>query len=143
MQLLNESPIPPKNSNNNPFLYRKIDQISDNLKKTFQLVTDEQSNFDDDSENFRNLIELLRAKFNDPQTEKSEKIQILTLLPMKWSERKIGEAMNTTRYMARLAKKLTGEKGILSTPESKLGIGNLKYIFFVRLRNLYLHRHFY
>lgn len=59
-------------------------------------ATDEGS-IDDDGENFRSIIEKLHDKFNDKETEKSLKIQILTLLAEKWSERRIFETMNSSR----------------------------------------------
>ena len=97
------------------------------MKKILLSSTDES--IDDDSENFRALIKMLHDKFNDEETEKSLKIQILTLLPEKWTERRICETMNTSRHMARVAKMLVEEKGLLSTPESRLGIYNVKLLF--------------
>ncbi|XP_044575132.1 uncharacterized protein LOC123258940 [Cotesia glomerata] len=120
LQLLNQSPIPSRKLNDNQFLNNKINQISDSLKKVLLSSTDEDP-VDDDGENFRALIKLLQDKFNDKETEKSLKIQILTLLPEQWSERRISETMNTSRHMSRVAKALVEEKGLLSVPESKLG----------------------
>lgn len=125
LQLLNQSPIPSKKLNDNQFLNNKINQISDSLKKVLLSLTDEDP-VDDDGENFRALIKLLQDKFNDKKTEKSLKIQILTLLPEQWSERRICETMNTSRHMSRVAKALVEEKGLLSVPESKLGIYSIK-----------------
>lgn len=65
-------------------------------------ATDEGS-IDDDGENFRSIIEKLHDKFNDKETEKSLKIQILTLLPEKWSERRICETLNSSRHLSRVA----------------------------------------
>lgn len=130
LQLLNQSPIPSRKLNNNRFLNNKINRISDSLKKVLLSSTDEESiddeSIDDDAANFRSLIEKLHDKFNDKDTEKSVKIQILTLLPENWSERHICEVMNTSRHWSRVAKNLVEEKGILSTPESKLGMYSIK-----------------
>ncbi|XP_044593785.1 uncharacterized protein LOC123271502 [Cotesia glomerata] len=120
LRLLNQSPIPSKKLNDYQFLSNKINQTSDSLKKILLSTADEGS-IDDDGENFRSLIEKLHDKFNDKETEKSLKIQILTLLPEKWGERRICKTMNTSRHLSRVAKKLVEEKGILSTPETKLG----------------------
>ncbi|XP_074109255.1 uncharacterized protein LOC141534013 [Cotesia typhae] len=57
------------------------------LEKVLLSSSDEES-IDDDGENFRSLIKMLYDKFNDNETDKSLKIQILTLLPVKWSERR-------------------------------------------------------
>ncbi|XP_044575208.1 uncharacterized protein LOC123259016 [Cotesia glomerata] len=120
LRLLNQSPIPSKKLNDYQFLSNKINQTSDSLKKILLSTADEGS-IDDDGENFRSLIEKLHDKFNDKETEKSLKIQILTLLPEKWGERRICKTMNTSRHLSRVAKKLVEEKDILSTPETKLG----------------------
>lgn len=59
--------------------------------------------------------------FNDENTSKTEKIQILTLFPLEWSERKVCETMNNSRHMVQVAKNLSETVGILATPESKVG----------------------
>ncbi|XP_044597311.1 uncharacterized protein LOC123273896 [Cotesia glomerata] len=120
LELLNQSPIPSKKLNDNQFLNNKINRVSDSLKKVLLSSSDEES-IDDDGENFRSLIKMLYDKFNDKETDKSLKIQILTLLPVKWSERRICETMNTSRHLSIVAKNLVEETGLLSTPESKLG----------------------
>lgn len=133
MRLLNQSPIPTKKLNDYQFLNNKINQISDSLKKIFLSAADEGS-IDDDGENFRSLIKMLHDKFNDKKTDKSLKIQILTLLPEKWNERRICETMNTSQHLTRVAKKLVEEKGLLSTPESKLGRYSVELMFLVHLK---------
>lgn len=133
MQLLNQSPIPSKKLNDYKFLNNKINQTSDRLKKNLLSSADEGS-IDDDDENFRSLIKMLHDKFHDKETEMSSKIQILTLLPEKWSESCICETMNTSRHLSRVAKKLVEEKGLLSTPESKLGRYSVKSMFLIYLK---------
>ena len=46
---------------------------------------------------------------------------ILTVLPKSWSVKKIQEEFNTTNFMARQAKQLVKEKGILTMPDLKRG----------------------
>lgn len=62
------------------------------------------------------ILAQLKQKFHSC-TENSEKVQILTVLPKSWSIRKIG----ASNYMVRKVKDLVREKGIMSTPNPKLG----------------------
>ena len=63
---------------------------------------------------------LLKEKFHSTD-ERREKLKILTLLPKSWSVRKIAKEFEALIYMARQAKKLVLEKGILSSPNPKPG----------------------
>ena len=58
---------------------------------------------DDESE----MIKQLKEKFHETQ-EKSVKIQILTLLPMSWSIKKIENEFKASNYVVRKAKTLGG-----------------------------------
>ena len=69
---------------------------------------------EDDSE----IIRQLKEKFST--ASRSEKIQIL-ILPKSWPIRKLQEEFNTSNFMARKAKQLVKQKGILSTPYPKHG----------------------
>ena len=53
-------------------------------------------------------------------SERSIQVQILTILPQSCSIRKIETEFGVSNFMARTAKKLVREKGILSTPNPKL-----------------------
>ncbi|XP_057332044.1 uncharacterized protein LOC130671921 [Microplitis mediator] len=121
LHLLNESPIPSKKLYNHQYLQNKVDQITSNLKKLFGLFTDAPCDLNFDFTDFPDLIERLKVKFDDKNTSKSEKIQILTLFPSEWSERKICETMNCSRHMVQVAKNLSKTVGVLAIPESKLG----------------------
>ena len=48
-------------------------------------------------------------------------MQVLTVLPSSWSIKKIQDEFGVTNFMARAAKKLAKEKGVLSTPNPKPG----------------------
>jgi len=52
---------------------------------------------------------------------RSEKIKVLTVVAQTWSERKIARVFDTSRHMAKIAKKTAREKGIFSDPNSKRG----------------------
>ena len=66
------------------------------------------------------VIGQLKEKFNST-VKRSEKVRILTILPKSWSVRKIMKEFGASNYMARQAKKLVQEKGILSSPNPKPG----------------------
>ena len=59
----------------------------------------------------------LKEKYS---TARSEKIQILTALPRRWSIRRVEEEFGASNFMARKTKQLVREKGILS-PDPKPG----------------------
>ena len=74
------------------------------------------SNGDDESE----IVRQLKEKFKET-TMRSEKVQILTVLPKSWSIRKVQDEFGASNYMVRKAKDLVKKKGILSTPNPKVG----------------------
>ena len=65
------------------------------------------------------IIAQLKDKLSTAQ--RSEKIQILTLFPKIWSVRQIEIEFGASNYMARKAKELVKEKGVMSTPNPKPG----------------------
>ena len=65
------------------------------------------------------IVSQLREKFQT--ATRSEKMQILTVLPKSWSVKRIQEEFGTTNFMARQAKELVKEKGVLAIPDLKHG----------------------
>ena len=66
------------------------------------------------------IISQLKEKFKSA-TKRSEFLQILTVLPKSWSVQRIMKEFGTSKRMAKRAKDLVDEKGILSTPNTKVG----------------------
>ena len=66
------------------------------------------------------MILQLKVMF-EMSVKRSEQMQVLTLLPSSWSARKIQDEFGVAKFMARAAKKLAKEKGVLSTPNPKPG----------------------
>ena len=64
------------------------------------------------------MIFQLKDKFSST-TSRSERMRVLTVLPKSWSSRKIAGEFGVSRYLARQAKKLIAENGILSSPNPK------------------------
>ena len=95
---------------------QKIKKIADAMKRTFIADIDCDNNIGDGDE----IIEQLKKKFKET-TSKSEKLQILTVLPQSWTHKKIQYVFQTSEYMARKSKQLIREKGIHSSPNPRLG----------------------
>ena len=70
-----------------------------------------------EEEEYHELLEQLKKKLNE-STKKSEKLQVLTVLPQSWTLQRIKEEFGATKHMARKAKELVLSKGVLSTPNS-------------------------
>lgn len=68
----------------------------------------------DDSE----IITQLKDKFKITK-KRSEELQILTVLPKSWSIKRIEQEFHVTNYMARQAKKLVSQEGVLSMPNKR------------------------
>lgn len=93
---------------------QKIERISTAVKKE---VTSNAMLYDEDD---GEMLAQLKEKFHS-STEKSEKVQILTVLPRSWSIRRIQSEFGASNYMVRKAKHLVKVKGIMSTPNPKSG----------------------
>ena len=88
---------------------QKIEKIATMMQKA--VIGDVHSDqMNDESE----IIKQLKEKFST--VGRSEKIQILTVLPKSWSIRRVQEEFGVSDFMARKAKLLVREKGVLSTP---------------------------
>ena len=105
------TPICKKKIHQAKYPQHKIAKVTTAMKKF--IISDEQT---DDSE----MILQLKEKFQVTSSS-SEKIQILTVLPKSWSLSKIQTEFGVSRYMAKKAKDLVQEKGILASPNPKPG----------------------
>lgn len=118
LQLLDDSPIPKKKMRSDTYLKRKVDNIAQNLKRSLGVHCEIDSDLYVDSRDFVDVIDKLKKKYHE-ETGRSEKIQILTILPTNRSIEKCSEIMNATQYSVKLAKKLSLERGILATSGSR------------------------
>ena len=101
-----------------PFSRRKArrkDYSRQQIEKLSKALQDTEIR-DDGSE----MLQQLKEKF-EVTTKKSEKLQVLTVLPKSWSPKQIQQEFGVTLYMARKSKELVKEKGILSLPGPKPG----------------------
>lgn len=115
---LNASPILFKKRKVEPYIRKKILDVSVNLSKSLGIDTN-NSDIPATVSDAVDMITRLKNKFHEESTSRSEKLQILTILPSTWSAAKISRVMNSTEYMAKYSKRLAKEKGILGTTASK------------------------
>ena len=115
LKSIGETPVLKKKLVQANYPKEKLNKIKSAIAKSilpFMVPT----KIDDDSE----IIEQLKEKFH-ASTNRSQKVQILTVLPKSWSVRKIQEEFTVSNYMARKAKDLVKDQGILSSPNPKHG----------------------
>ena len=100
----------------------KLEKITDAFRKKLRMTPKqtEDEDFETKARDFEEMIGQLKDKFSTSDS-RSEKLQVLTVLPKSWQIQKIEREFKITNYMARSAKKLVNEKGVLSTPNPKLG----------------------
>ena len=110
---------------------RKLTALTTSIKKKVAISLniseesfEEQSSFNNEymekANLFDNMMVLLTNKIAE-STSTSKKVQLATLAPTDWSIKKVSETLHVTNYVARTARKLTLEKGILTMPNPKLG----------------------
>lgn len=128
LMLLNQSPVPAKKLRVTSWVEKKVRATSCALQKS--LAGTSCSNHIVESQYFTEIIDALKAKYRTPGTTTEAKFQILTLLPKSWSVEKIVKEMGTTSYMAKVAKRMVQDGGILSTRRPKAGIYFLKILIY-------------
>jgi len=115
LEAVGASPIKRKRFNEKQYPKKKFQKVSDTLKsKIFHLSSSETDNETDNID----LLEELKEKFKTCTT-KTRQLQFLTILPNSWSLSKIETEFGVTRHMARKAKELVREYGVLSSPNPK------------------------
>lgn len=67
------------------------------------------------------IINSLKDTFNDDDTSRSMRIEILTLLPSSQSVHEVMEVMGASKHMVQMAKNLVAADGILLVPTKKTG----------------------
>ena len=115
LSAIGETPVVKKKLQQAKYPKEKMQKIRAAVKKKM-LPEIESSDIDDESE----IITQLKDKFQ-ATTKRSEKVQILTVLPKSWTIRKVQDEFGASNYMVRKAKELVKQKGVLSTPNPKSG----------------------
>ena len=100
MTIIGVSPIISKKKAHGRYMENKVKRIETTIKQKLETATGKQFG-DDESE----MITQLKQKFHS-LTKKSEKVQVLTVLPVSWSIKRIEYEFGASNYMPRKAKKL-------------------------------------
>ena len=112
---IGETPVSKQKLQQTKYSKQKIKKITTAMKRA--MIRDVQTDETDDE---GEIVKQLKEKFHTT-TKRSEKVQVLTVLPKSWPVRKIQSEFGASNYMARKAKELVKEKGILATPNPKSG----------------------
>ena len=115
---LGESPVSKKKQSSKKYCEQKM-KIKRAYKESLFTCEDDSEEEIRHCSDYLEIIQQLKEKFET--SDKSTKLMILTLVPKSWSCKKIENEFGVSNYIARKAKKLTQEKGILSTPDPKPG----------------------
>ena len=104
-----ESPLVKQKLAQQKYPKRKLEEITSALKKRVLHIESDDDSDDDEINNIMNdfgseILSQLKEKFH--QSTRSEKIQILTLLPKNWSIRQTTADFGAPEFMVRKAKKL-------------------------------------
>lgn len=116
---IEESPIIKKRLQSTSYCKKKMEKVTKKLVSELVgdvSISENEEQVDTDSE----MIVQLKEKFKNT-TKNSEKFLILTTLPKSWTVKKIEIEFRVSNRMARKAKSLVKEKGIMSCPDPKPG----------------------
>ena len=115
LEEIGETPIVKEKLSQQKYPKHKLQKISASIKRT--VFKDREVRYSDDESE---IIGQLKDEFHSTN-QRSKKMQILTVLPKSWTIQQIHTEFGATYYMARKAKHLVKESGILATPNPKLG----------------------
>ena len=111
LALLKVTPVTKKQLEQKDFPREKLNEVRDTLKKKLNL----EKNCDTPESEI--ILQQMKQAF--PEANKQEKYQILTSMPSAWGVRKLQQEFGVSNRMARNAKKIQADKGILSAPGKK------------------------
>ena len=114
---IGETPVVKKKLQQIKYPKQKIKKIKASVQK--KLVPNVES---DESDSEGEMVKQLKEKFHSTM-DRSEKVQVLTVLPQSWTVRKVQAEFGASNYMVRTAKQLVKQNGVLSTPNLKQGHG--------------------
>ena len=114
LEEVGESPVVAHKLTQVKYPKQKLKKITKSLRNV--MLNETESSADEDDIMLKQLKEKFCASKN-----RSEKVQILTILPKNWSVRRVCEEFGASDYMVRRAKELVNQKGIMSTPDIKKG----------------------
>ncbi|CAH1104638.1 unnamed protein product [Psylliodes chrysocephalus] len=116
------------------YAQRKYHDMTSKLQSCFEhlmendsdIIKNKQLNIDDTPKLIgKEIISQLKEKYNNC-SKVSEKLHILSILPLSWSTEKIVDAFGASTYMVKKVKQKVSEDGILFTPQRNKGHSLLK-----------------
>eukprot|EP00795_Rhopilema_esculentum_P014986 gene14986-6141_t len=118
---MGESPIQPKKlAGSKRYSKEKLDRIAGAFRKKLKIYEEVDvvlGKIQKSIQYYNEMISQVKERF----TRAENKSEQMTVLPKTWSIRKVGKEFNVSNYLARKSKKLVQQKGVLSTPNPKLG----------------------
>lgn len=131
LEALGGSAIKPKKVRTISYCEEKVENINQIVGKILIGAKDSKNIKNCDSE----IISNLKLKFKC--ADENDKYRILTILPESWPCSKIEAEFGVTNYMARKAKALFLEKGVMSIPDPKFGNKTLSEDVINLVKNFY------
>lgn len=108
---IGETPVTKRKLQSKKYSRRKLEVLT---TKMSEIMLGEPEPQNDESE----IVQQLKEKFQST-SKNSVKLQILTVLPKSWSIQKVQTEFGVSNFMARKAKQLVREKGVLSSPDPR------------------------
>lgn len=99
---------------------KKVQKMKVSVKRKLEVATGHPLSDSNSDHTENEILQQLKEKFNET-TSRSEKLTILTILPKSWTKKKIIDEFKCSDYMSRQVKNLVKEKGVLSTPNIRIG----------------------
>lgn len=100
--------------------------ITNGIKKRifgFQAEEDDLEQLKLKAAEHNEMIGQLKERFADPGSSRDDQIRILTILPKSWSTQTVMDEFETNKYIVLQARCLANGKGVLATPNERLGHG--------------------
>ena len=105
---IGETPLPAATKDTKR-IEHKMDRLTEAMK---ELILEDSTDINPQESDESEIIVQLKEKFR-ATTERSEQLQILTVLPQSWTRKRIQAEFGVSDYMARKSKQLVRDKGIL------------------------------
>ena len=119
--ILGESPVQLRRlKRSKSYRQQKTQMLQHSVVRNLQSLCPDDSTIQEPqlSSDGAEMIQQLKEKLLSCETT-GQKVQVLTILPKSWSIHKIEEEFGVSNYLARMAKDLVEEKGILSNPDPR------------------------
>lgn len=138
LEFLGESPVNQRRVRSVSYCETKIEKINHQIVDKILVgmsENDKKSALNDNNNSDSEIISALKERFKNANND--DKLRILTILPQSWSCGKIENEFGVSNYMARKAKELVREKGVMCSPDPKPGSKTLAENVVELVQNFY------